>query len=133
MKLLKGKKRIVALAMAATVCAVACGAGTSNVEAKSKTGAMVIADKYYGSAQVIITSDRASASTSFGSNMVNTQVNATFRYKKVDGSIKAIYKTGSGTMTSSVSYTHDNQYSIESYHKGTVGNESRTRKLAEIL
>ena len=64
---------------------------------KTKTPAMVIANRYYGLAYASIDSKNAVASTSFGSPVVQTSVSAVYRYKKANGDLGILKDSSSGT------------------------------------
>ncbi len=99
-------------------------AGGNTAQAKIKTAAMVINNQYYGTAQAIVNASSASASTAFGTPVVETKVSATYRYNKANGSKGIMEKSKTGTQSCSVEFSHDNSYSIISDHKASCSEGS---------
>lgn len=99
---------------------------------ESKSKAMVINDKYFGRGGAQISSCEAYAFTSFGTNVVSVSVSAAFRYKKATGGYVKVNKTSKEKMTTSISFSHKNAYSIISEHNASAEGNKSSEKISVI-
>ena len=125
------RKQILSV-MTVIILGVVSLAGNITVQAKSKAPAMVIANRYYGSSYASIGSNYATASTSFGTPVVQTSVSAVYRYKKADGSFGVMKGSDSGKQTCSVKLSHKNAYSVISDHNASCS-EGSSKKHVELV